>query len=225
VSTPKYTIHQLPELPLEALELGGKLEHAGTEPVLTIRPQKPTPPDQPSPAGGGPQKSQITVTKYGTQVTYPKVWCHPHNDLFEKTLQVVFQRRQEPLRENEADLEAIARHERFYKLTSHKGVKLSSPYLCAVHYGPWSAIAIETESCFVGGPIQWSLFIAVIPLELTWHGAWEDCPTYPNLQVIKGDLYKINEARPCCPGHYWCFITNTCIPLDMKCESDDQVPV
>ena len=179
-------------------------------------------PEQPSPQAAAATKSEFFIRKYLAQVTYPRVVCYPRNDLSEQTIKQVFQRRQEPLTENEADLEAIARHEQFYKLTRLKGVKLSFPHFCTVHYGPWLAIVLEQESCFAGVRNQWTLFIVEMPeVELIWYGVWWDIPAhlYPSLHVIMGNLAQVAEARHCCPGFKWCATTNSCIPLSVECDS------
>lgn len=228
MSNPKYTIDQLPELPLEALELGGKLEHVGTEPVLTIRPEKVISPEQSSMSAAADKRSELYVRKYIVAVTYPRVNCHPPNDLVVQSIQDIFSKRQEPLKENETDPEAIARHEQFYKLTSHNGVALTPPYFCRIHYGPWSAIVREQQSCDVDEPNEWNLFISGIPeVALVWYGAWEDIPAhlYPSLHVFMGSLYLVTEQFDCCPGYKYCAITNSCLPDGVECKIPDPPPV
>ena len=79
--------------------------------------------------------------------------------------------------------------ERFYKLTSLKSVPFHHPLWCSVKYGPWLAIAKETESCIDGAPATWEFSIVEVPeVSLLWFGYWEDMPAYPSLQVIMGDL-------------------------------------
>lgn len=212
----EYAINALPELPLEPLELAGKLEHAGTAPVLTIKAHKKAAPQPPAKPSAKAKKSEAYRRKYLTQVTYPKVVCYPQNELSDRVAWKISN-----VEENERDVEVIGRYERFYKLSSFDAVKLEPPYFCTVHYGPWSAVVIEEESCDDGVPSFFRLFIASIPdVVLAWYGTWDDIPSYPSLHVFKGLLYLVDEGFSCCPGFQWCITTNSCIPLTVKCEEE-----
>lgn len=210
-----YSIHDLPELPLEALLQGGKLEHVGTEPVLTVtrpRPPRPTPPLPPTAAI---KKGEFVVRKYLTQVTYPRVTCYPASELADATVTRVFTALQ-----HAADVRSPIVNDpgQFYKLTSHVG-SLTSPFFCHVHHGPWSATVFEQEACETKVPSLWTLFVVSVPeIVLAWYGNWEDVPPYPSLHVIKGDLYQCGEVRHCCPGFTWCEKTKSCLDDAFKCD-------
>lgn len=106
-------LNRFPELPLEPFEVAGKLDYADTAPVLTIRPHKlavPEPPAAPTPAI---PRSQACRRKYLTQVTYPRVVCYPLPDSVVVAALTANKSEGYRLRENETDVEAIARHERF----------------------------------------------------------------------------------------------------------------
>lgn len=122
MSDHNYKLDELPELPLEAFQLGGTLEHARSAPVLTIEPPKPVLPDEPVGPTPTIKRAQVFTRKYLTQVLYPRVICYPFGELSD---QLVF--KTTIVRENENNLEARARQEQFYKLTSHKGVALTPP--------------------------------------------------------------------------------------------------
>lgn len=216
-------IDRLPELPVEALELGGELDFAETEPVLTIIPLKTAPPDRGKPSAVAKERSEHYVRKYLTQVTYPKLWCYPPNELVARNLSTVLERSREPLPEHERDPLAVANHEAYYKLSSHAGAPLAPPWFCRVHYGPWSAVAVEQQACHLQLPSRWTLVVPVADLILIWDGLWEDLPPYPNLQVIMGDLYLRDEAWLCCPGYVWCSTTNACIPVQVPCQGPGQL--
>ena len=116
----KYTIDDLPELPLEALSLGGDLEPALTEPVLTIRPKTTVEPESKLPSSKPPStlhcpsSSSHYVRKYLTQVTYPKVTCHPNNALTGSVVQQVLQERQNPSNENQHEQTTSSKQTQFY---------------------------------------------------------------------------------------------------------------
>jgi hypothetical protein len=128
------------------------------------------------------------------------------------------------------DVEAIARRQQFYKLTSFNGEKFKFGYLCTVHYGPWSAIVNEEGPCIEGMPPRWELLAVPFPnVVLTWYGTWDDIPSYPNLHVMKGDLHLTGEEYFCCPGYRWCYKTQSCIPeqiaVDPEFDCDNISPV
>lgn len=221
MSKSKYTIDQLPELPLETLKLGGELEFSSTEPVLTLKAPPITPPDEISPTPTAVPTSQHAVRQYITQATYPRVVCHPLPELFELAVEAVFEREQKPLRESRADLHELAGQTHYYKLTRHEVAKKSGPLFCTVKYGPWAAVAREEESCFIGVPSRWTFHIVEMPqVALIWDGEWMDIPVhlYPNLHVITGDLHKVGEAYPCCDGYEWCPTTGSCIQANEECK-------
>jgi hypothetical protein len=218
VSTSKYTIDQLPELPVDALGLQANLEHALTEPVLTFRPNQVAVPEAPSPTAAAGLKSQHAVRKFLAQATYPKVTCYPFNELLDVTVRNVLEKPQRPLRDNESDLAARAGHKQFYKLTSAQHLKPTGPYFCTVEYGPWSALAVQEESCFTGVPTLWTFGIVSMPqVTLVWFGTWHDIPThlYPSLHVLPDSLQLLSAQLLCCPGFKKC--AGTCVPLNVNC--------
>lgn len=223
-------IQTLPELPLEALQLGGKLAHARRGPYLTI-----VPPARPAPAPPKPTASpalphiptpSFQTRKYWTQAIYPRVVCMdpgPFSD------EIVLDATPDggsggsggtgrPDVTGALDLAVLARHERHYKLSAFNGAKLVRPFWCTVKYGPWLAMAVETESCIIGAPNRWEFVIVEMPqVGMVWDGEWLDQPTLPNLTVIKGDLQMFNLSTSCCPGAKWCPTTQSCIPNQVNC--------
>jgi hypothetical protein len=137
------------------------------------------------------------------------VVCYPQNELWDR----VAWKPTSGLGENERDdIEAIARHEQFYKLTSFNGEKLKFGYLCSVQYGPWSAVVIEEGPCTDGMPKHFLLFVVSIPeLALEWYGNWDDVPSYPSLHTIKGHLHLTKEVFFCCDGFVWCDANQSCV--------------
>jgi hypothetical protein len=116
------------------------------------------------------------------------------------------------------DILALARYERFYKLSSLKSERFINPLFCSVKYGPWLATAIETTSCELG-PSRWEFWIVEMPeVFLAWFGMWEDMPPYPSLWVTMGDKVQASATQLCCPGYYWCPITMSCIPDQVPCK-------
>ena len=227
MSVSKYAISDLPELPLEALSLGGELGPAKTEPVLTILPREFVEPDKPT-FPSDPKTTHICrassyyVRRYITQVTYPRVICYPNNAPTDQVMQKVF-KEQEVLDTKEtprskADLPQI----RYYKLSNYQNKKLENPIFCTVHGGPWAAIVIETQSCDCEqGSTRWEFYVYSLPqLDMVWYGLWEDIPSdiHPNLGVFLNDLHLVNENFFCCPGYIWCETTHSCIPQTVNCK-------
>jgi hypothetical protein len=235
MSYKKNTIDELPELPLESLSLGGSLEPAFTAPVLTIRPDSSAAPEgkNPSPRPPStlhcPKSSSHYVKKYLTQVTYPRVICHPENELSTSVVQKVFQEHQGSPDDNATEQAVDSRQTQFYKLSSFKGTKLNNPYFCSVQNGPWSATVRETQGCRTDcnvPTVSWHLSVNGLPeIDIAWEGEWEDIPVYnyPNLSVIMGDLYLVNEGSECCPGFTFCSTTNSCIPSTVQCHGTQTV--
>jgi len=219
MSKSKYTIDDLPELPLEVFESFGELRPSGTAPILTIVPDRPAAPKPPAAPTPLVPTSEFVTRKYLVQVTYPRLVCYPISEVPDE---IVLDR---PARPDRSDLALTAKAERFYKLSAHPAAAHGGPSFCSVKYGPWSAVAIEETSCTFGAPNHWLLFIVEIPqVELEWYGSWEDIPPFPGLHVIMGTLSKIQEGSACCPGYRWCSTTGSCIDITIKCP-DDPSPV
>jgi hypothetical protein len=222
VTTREYLLDQLAELPVETLEVSGKLGYAEWAPVLTFKPHPTAKPCAPAAPSGAIPWSRACQRKYLTQVTYPRTICYPLSD--EPAVVALASTSDRRMRENERDIEAIARDVRFYKLTTLHGERLPIPYWCVVKYGPWSAVVVEQESCTVGVPNHWFLFVVELPeVQLEWYGTWDDIPPYPSLHVITGDLVQVHEGCTCCPGFKWCTTTGSCIDVTIECQ--DPVPV
>jgi hypothetical protein len=68
-------IKHLPELPVEAFEVAGKLGFSEKMPGITIRPHKFRAPKKPTKQSATliPNKSQYSIRKYVVWVTYPRV--------------------------------------------------------------------------------------------------------------------------------------------------------
>ena len=152
---------------------------------------------------------------------YPRVICQDPGDLVAEL----------PLNSSHADrrdrpttdFAALAKRERFYKLSALDGVRFRQPYWCSVKYGPWLAVVVERESCITGEPNSWELVVVEVPeVSLRWYGRWEDIPPFPSLTVIMGDLAPAGHTTQCCPGYKWCQTTESCIPFAVDCQ--DQVP-
>ena len=79
MDTVREKINRLPELPVQAFEVTGKLGFSDKMPVITIRPRKFRTPKKPS-AKLGPNKSSYSIRKYFVWVTYPIVICQPPPD-------------------------------------------------------------------------------------------------------------------------------------------------
>jgi len=223
MSTPYDLIHRLPELPLETFEAAGTLDRSDRGPFVTIRPHKPPAPEKPSVLPHAAPKSSFATRKYYTQALYPRVICYDPGDLIVGLSMNVdpqpFPGRDRP----PIDAAALATQERFYKLSALRSVPFRHPLWCSVKYGPWLAVATETESCITGAPNQWVFSIVEVPeVTLVWFGEWEDMPAFPSLTVIMGDLALAGQQTSCCPGFQWCSTTQSCISLQVTCQ--DPIP-
>jgi hypothetical protein len=212
-------ISRLPELPLEPFEVAGKLGYSDRGPFVTIKPHKQPEPTKPA-TPPMPPKSQAFIRTYLSQAVYPRVICYHPGDQrptrLPRTVDTV-EARGRP----STDFVAIARQERFYKLSALNDVRFRNPYWCSVRAGPWLAMAVERESCTTGEPNSWEFFIVEMPeVSLHWYGTWEDMPAYPSLQVFGHGL--IDERWDCCGGFKWCATTQSCIPNQVPCK--DPVP-
>jgi hypothetical protein len=230
VSTGRDLIYSLPELPLAPLELGGKLALSRRGPFLTIDPPARPAPAPPKGVAHLAPTSAFEIRKYWTQCTYPRLICIDPGDLIGDLVL-------DPTPDDgtggvdpggvvgpRPDLAVLARRERHYKLSKWNGSTLHHPYWCTVKYGPWLAVAVETESCITGAPNRWEFAIVEMPnVAMIWYGAWLDQPSLPNLTVIKGDLQMFDVTRSCCAGYKYCPTTESCIPLQVNCQSP--VPV
>ena len=227
MSTGHDLIEALPELPLEAFELAGKLTHARRAPYLTIMPPpRPAPsPPKPSAPPSLPHLStpSFQIRKYWTQAIYPRVIClNP----FRFSDEIVLDAAPDagtggtgrPDVTGHTDLAVLAKHEVHYKLSALNGIKVVPPFWCTVKYGPWLGLAVETESCILGAPNRWEFVIVEMPqVGMIWDGDWLDQPTLPNLTVIKGDLQMFAASTSCCAGAKWCPTTQSCIPNQVNC--------
>lgn len=214
---------RLPELPQETFEAAGTLERSDRGPFVTIRPHKPPMPQEPPVLAHAVSKSSSTVRRYFTQALYPRVICYDPGDLVHDLAMSVdpqpFPGRDRP----PTDFAALAGQERFYKLSVLRSAPLRQPLWCSVKYGPWLAVAKETESCFEGVTNQWEFFIVEVPeVALVWFGEWEDMPPFPSLTVIMGDLAPAGQETTCCGGFHWCPTTQSCIPTEVDCQ--DPIP-
>jgi hypothetical protein len=219
MSTVDDLFRQLPELPQETFEAAGTLERSDRGPFVTLRPHKPPAPQEPPQAAHAPSKSSFTERRYFTQAIYPRVICYEPGDLL-AGLSMSFD--PQPYGDGgrpPTDFVALARQERFYKLSALQSVKFRDPLWCSVKYGPWLAAAKETESCLDGVPNRWEFFIIEMPeVALVWFGEWQDMPAFPSLTVIMGDLAPAGHQTFCCPGFHWCPTTGSCIPQHIDCQ-------
>jgi hypothetical protein len=229
VSTGRYTIDALPELPLEPFEIGGKLARSRRGPFLTIIPEPRPRPETPTPIPlpHAPNKSSFLTNTFYAQALYPRVICHDFgSDIFED-----FALDPTPddggggrdpggVLDLHADLTVLATRERHYKLSRFNGRHLAHPFWCTVKHGPWLCSVKETESCITGVPSTWELVVLDVPgISMVWFGEWLDQPTLPNLTVIKGNLALSSSVSSCCAGHKFCFNTMSCIPNAVPCNS------
>jgi hypothetical protein len=221
--TLKVQIDRLPDLPVATFEVAGQLGYADNVPVVTIRPRKFPVPKKPSGPLAVIKKSDAAQRRYWSQVTYPRVICHHPDDVLADHGALFVEQGTRDSDKPNADVAAIAKRERFYKLTKLKGAKLKTPLWCSVKYGPWLAIVVEQESCISGVPNFWQLAIVEMPqVALSWYGQWEDIPSYPLLNVIMGDLAMFQQSVQCCPGYKFCPTTMSCIPNAVPCQ--DVIP-
>ena len=212
-------LRRLPELPQETFEAAGTLQRSDRGPFVTLRPHNPAAPQEPPVPANAPSKSSFTVRQYFTQALYPRVICYDPGDLV-VGLAMSFDPQPFPGRDRPpTDVAALAGQERFYKLSALESAPLKNPLWCSVKYGPWLAVAEETESCLEGMPNKWKFFIVEVPeVALIWFGEWTDMPAAPSLTVIMGDLVLAGYERFCCPGFQWCPTTQSCIPLQVDCQ-------
>lgn len=223
-------LDSLPELPLEPLELAGRLGHAGEGPYLTIVPHaRPSPAivpparesaTEPGVLPLGPNRSSYQVRDYWVQTTYPYVYCQFPGDLvdgivLDSARQTGAGAADEHLRDRPGLVAPVQR----FKLSVFEGRRLPHPLFCTVKYGPWVGKVRETESCIDGVPSQWELVLVGVPLNvgMTWSGGWLEQPTLPNLTVIKGTLALAHVGTQCCAGYKWCPTTQSCIPNRVNC--------
>ena len=222
-----YTIHKLPELPIESLGLGGTLQQADFEPTLTIRPNHNRPPPlipqpDPVPVPHCPSSASAFSRKYLTQVTYPKVTCYPLNAPTDQVIKRVFKQRRKKSKKPPCTVYFSSQRMEFFKLSRLNGNKLKIPHFCTIHSGPWSASVIEKQSCRVGcgvPPNFWRLSVSGFPeLELQWYGTWQDVPGYihPTMTLLMNDLHLLSTSWECCPGFKNC--RGNCIPERSKCR-------
>ena len=229
MTTLRERIKRLPELPVEPFEVAGKLDFSDKTPVITIRPRKFPAPKKPKKSTTTlvPNRSQASIRKYFTQVTYPRLICQPPPKEQFDTAKLFEEEEGENgdgSRLPESNIESISKKVGYYKLTKLNNRKFRDPFWCSVHYGPWLAIVTETESCDFHVPNFWHLhIIEMSEVSLSWYGLWNDIPSYPSLQVSMGDLAKFEESHSCCPGYIYCPPTGSCLPLQVPCK--DPVPV
>ncbi|MBZ5636145.1 MAG: hypothetical protein LAO55_23700 [Acidobacteriia bacterium] len=222
-TTLKQRIDQLPELPVETLEVAGELGYADNVPVVTIRPNKFPKPAKPPGVLPAVNLSQYEQRFYWVQVTYPRVICSHPGDLLTQPGPMFVERGTRESGRPNAGVAAIAQRERFYKLMKLKGVQLRTSLWCSVKYGPWLAMVIEQTSCIAGEPSLWQFSIVEMPeVGVTWYGQWGDIPPLPSLTVIMGDLSLFDVKHFCCPGFTFCPTTMSCIPDRVHCQ--DAVP-
>ena len=228
----RYSIDDLPELPLEPFQVAGKLAHAKRGPFLTIVPSTVAVPEPPAPKPSAlplvPTPS-FETRQYYTQAIYPRVICHDPGAFLDgvfldPTTGGSDRPNERPDVAGSPDLAALARREQHYKLSAWNGTTFHNTLWCTVKYGPWLAIAKETESCIVGAPHRWEFWIIEVPeVAMVWFGQWLDQPSFPNLTVIKGNLALSHVSRQCCAGYKWCPTTQSCIPIQVDCQTP--VPV
>jgi hypothetical protein len=223
-------IKRLPELPVEAFEVAGKLGFSEKMPGITIKPRKFRAPKKPKKQSVTliPNKSQYSIRKYFVWVTYPRVVCQPPFNEDVNTTSLFEAEEEEGGNKDESqlpdsNLESISKKVRYYKLSKLNGRRLRDPWWCSVKYGPWTAMVREDESCIFNVPTSWQLFIVEMPqVFLSWYGLWNDIPPYPSLQVIMGTLSMFDQSHFCCPGYQYCPPTGSCISLKVKCQ--DTIP-
>ena len=134
MSTGHDLIEALPELPLEAFELAGKLTHARRAPYLTIMPPpRPAPsPPKPSAPPSLPHLStpSFQIRKYWTQAIYPRVIClnpFPFSDeiVLDAAPDAGTGGTGRPDVTGHTDLAVLAKHEVHYKLSALNGITLA----------------------------------------------------------------------------------------------------
>jgi hypothetical protein len=178
MATLREKIKRLPEIPVEAFEVGGKLGFSDKMPGITIRPHKFHAPKKPKKqsASLGPNKSQFSIRKYFVWVTYPRVVCQPPFNEQVDTTSLFDAEEGENKDEShlpESNLESISKKVRYYKLSKLNGRRIRDPWWCSVKYGPWTALVTETESCSFYLP-TWQLFIVEMPqVFLSWYWSLE----------------------------------------------------
>jgi hypothetical protein len=223
MSTGDDLIRRLPELPQRTFEAAGRLVRSDRGPFVTLLPHKlPLSPDPPVSAHAI-QKSSFAVRQYFTQALYPRVVCYDPGILADGLKMSVdpqpFPGRDRP----PTNIAAVAGQERFYKLSVLRSAPLRNPLWCSVKYGPWLAVAKETESCFDGVPNKWEFFIVEMPqVAVFWFGEWEDMPAVPSLAVTMSDKVLAGSEMLCCSGFQWCPTTQSCLPLNVECQ--DPIP-
>jgi hypothetical protein len=228
MTTLEERIEQLPELPVEAFEVDGKLGYSDKVPVITIHPRKFPLPKKPTPNKLAPKKCCWSTLEYAMMVTYPKVVCQPpivDPTVDQVNIKALFEQKEVGRsHEPESDTKILSKKERFFKLTTLKGRKLQLPWWCSVRYGPWAAHVTQENSC-LNIPTNWTLTVGEIPeIFLSWYGLWSDMPPYPNLRLFPGStLTFFRETHGCCPGFKTCPPTDSCVPLQIPCP--DGFPV
>lgn len=238
MTSPKPSIHDLPELPVAVLELGGRLEYSPTEPVITIRPPIQTEPwsehgyEREDAVAHCPPIAERYRRRYVTQVIYPRVTCYPLTAPTDRVVErAVRESRRDDDDRSHDRADRFVQRMRFYKLSSFQEIKLAEPYYCTVHGGPWSATVTETQSCDVVGacqraPNRWVIEVSGLPeLGLVWEGTWEDIPlhVHPTMSVLTNDLHLVSESWECCPGFRRCEPNGPCIDQVIPCTGNDPV--
>lgn len=224
VAVPRRTVHDLPELPVKALAAGGVLGHSPVEPIITLLPrraevaERPTVPADDAAAHCAPAGSHY-IRNFITQVTYPRVSVYPNSA---PSAEVLARAIDESGASSDGDprlLRGGIQSTRFFKLSEFEGRRFEDPRFATVHYGPWSAQVVETESCRTGcspPPVHWKLNVNGFPgLELEWYGSWHDVPAqvHPTMGLFMNDLLQVGDTvRNCCPGFERQHPGGPCIP-------------
>ena len=228
MSSERFSIYNLPELPLELLCARATLEPSTEAPILTIRPERAVIPDKPdppcliNPVAHCPKASSHYVRRYVTQVTYPKVICQPNNAPDHPFLEsAVNPLPEEPSRDIDQEPEIFVQRTRFFKLSAFRGQDLAIPLFCTVHGGPWAATVIETQGCRIGcapPEVHWRMEIHSFPeLQMQWYGTWQDIPAHlhPTMGVFMNDLALVDEGTGCCPGFVRSHPDGPCVDLSL----------
>ena len=165
MDTVRDKIKRLPELPVEAFEVAGKLGFSDKVPGITIRPHKFRTPKKPKKQSATliPNKSQFSIRKYFVWVTYPRVVCQPPFNEQVDTRSLFEAEEEENKDESdlpESNLESISKTVRYYKLSKLNARGLRDPCWCSVKYGLWAALVREEESCSFYVPLLGSFLLS-----------------------------------------------------------------
>lgn len=215
MSKSRKVFESLPELPVELFELSARLDWSDSAPVITNRPTRmeSKKPRQAKAAASDVKRSSVQTKRWFGWATYPHIVCHHYPE--PQLAAMKFEDSPAP-RPDSADLGAIARFRRHFRLTRLHGDALPFGWVCQLHHGPWFMEVEEQESC--EGDSFWTLESASPGVYQSWWGSWDDRPDMLNLQVFVDINSPAHISPPtCCGGYHYCPTTMSCIPLSVPC--------